>query len=75
MITTSDSFFTIDLGNYYAILPSDMKVHKKYQLNNRNFVKLEPGTYYNSEKNEKFLTVEEIRQLIKENINSDFKPV
>ena len=30
MITASDSFSTIDLGPYYAILPSDGSVQAKY---------------------------------------------
>ena len=31
MITASDSFSTIDLGSYYAILPSDGLVQQRYQ--------------------------------------------
>ena len=31
MITASDSFSTVDLGDYYAILPSDGSVHEAYQ--------------------------------------------
>ena len=31
MITASDSFTTIDLGDYYAILPSDGRVQQRYQ--------------------------------------------
>ena len=31
MITASDSFTTIDLGPYYAILPSDGLVQQRYQ--------------------------------------------
>ena len=31
MITASDSFTTIDLGDYYAILPSDGRVKKLYR--------------------------------------------
>ena len=32
MITSSDSFSTIDLGDYYAILPSDGSVQKLYRM-------------------------------------------
>ena len=31
MITASDSFTTIDLGEYYAILSSDGRMQKLYQ--------------------------------------------
>ena len=31
MITASDSFTTVDLGKYYAILPSDGWVEAKYR--------------------------------------------
>ena len=31
MITASDSFSTIDLGQYYAILPSDGSVQRQYR--------------------------------------------
>ena len=33
MITASDSFSTIDLGRYYAILPTDGSVHSQYETN------------------------------------------
>ena len=36
MITSSDSFTTVDLGNYYAILPSDGSVLNLYRSRNEN---------------------------------------
>ena len=41
MITSSDSFSTIDLGNYYAILPSDLSVHSNYQSANIPFTEFD----------------------------------
>ena len=39
MITASDSFTTIELKDYYAILPSDGRIQKLYQTNG---IKFEP---------------------------------
>tara|TARA_Y100001968_G_C19402342_1_gene741702 strand:- start:173 stop:1192 length:1020 start_codon:yes stop_codon:yes gene_type:complete len=75
MITSSDAFSTIDLGKYYAILPTDQKLMKKYEELGKNIIKVSSDFSYNSGSNPHFLTVEEIRNLIKENVNSDFKPV
>ena len=36
MITASDSFSTVDLGDYYAILPSDGSVQEAYQQAGRS---------------------------------------
>ena len=37
MITSSDSFSTIDVGNYYAILPPDGQLHSIYEKSNIKF--------------------------------------
>lgn len=73
MITISDSYNTIDLGKYYAILPTDGK--KERFLNFHKGSKLvEPGFSYNSGSNEEILSVEEIQDLIREHIDPDFNP-
>jgi UDP-N-acetylglucosamine 4,6-dehydratase len=74
MITASDSFSTIDLGEYYAILPSDGRVLKRYQSKDRRFSAVEPGFAYNSGSNQKFLSVEELRELINEHVDPTFQP-
>ncbi len=74
MITASDSFSCIDLGDYYAILPSDGSCHAQYQEASRSFIPVKKGFAYNSGSNPDFLSVEQIRSLIREHINSDFKP-
>lgn len=68
MITESDSFSTIELGKYYIILPSD--VNKDIYLKHYNAKPVPSGFKYNSLTNSKFLTVEEIRVLIKKYIDN-----
>ena len=75
MITNSDSLNTIDLGKYYAILPPDGKLLKKYLNSNVEVKKVNPGFIYNSGTNPDFLSVEEIRSLIKQNLDPNFKPL
>jgi UDP-N-acetylglucosamine 4,6-dehydratase (inverting) len=74
MITASDSFTTVDLGNYYAILPSDGWVLQCYEQAGILIQPVEPGFAYNSGTNPEFLTVEELRQLIREHVDKDFLP-
>lgn len=73
MITESDSFNTVDLGKYYAILPSaDMMLSQKY-LQKEGVTKVAEGFCYNSGTNTEFLAVDEIRDLIKKHIDPTFK--
>ena len=74
MITVADSKSTYDLGKYYAILPSDDSVYEKYLTKNKKLEKVCDGFSYNSGINEKFLSIEEIRNLIRENLDPDFMP-
>ncbi len=75
MITTSDSYNTIDIGKYFIILPTDGELLKKYEERKIKFKFFAQGKSYNSGNNEKFLTVEEIRELIIKNINKEFVPI
>lgn len=75
MITVSDSFTTIDLGAYYAILPSDGSVQKRYQEASISSVPVPPGFAYNSGSNPEFLSVEQLRALIREHVDPAFVPV
>ena len=75
MITASDSFSTVDLGPYYAILPSDGQHLQRYHNSDRNFSAVEQGFAYNSGTNPQFLTVEQIRELIAEHVDSGFTPI
>jgi len=75
MITTSDSFSTINLGSYYAILPSDGSVQRQYQSSGLPVEPVEPGFAYNSGTNPDFLSVEQLRDLIREHVDSTFNPI
>ena len=74
MITASDSFSTVDLGDYYAILPSDGSVQEAYQKAGRAYEAVPQGFAYNSGSNPDFLSVEQIRDLIREHVHSGFQP-
>lgn len=74
MIAKSDGNSTIDLGKYYAILPSDRKLLKLYKELNINYSSVENGFFLDSSKNN-FLNPEDLRSLIKLNVDSAFKPI
>ena len=74
MITTSDSYSTIDIGPYYAILPSDGSVEKNYRKDGRLLNHVNPGFAYNSGTNPEFLSVNQIRELIRKHVNPSFQP-
>lgn len=75
MITASDSFTTIDLGAYYAILPSDGRLLQLYQDAGISITPVPTGFAYNSGSNPEFLSVEQLRALIREHVNPAFLPV
>mgnify|MGYP006282744051 CR=1 FL=1 len=68
MITQGDSFNTVDLGRYYAILPSTSEYTPETYAKDMGGNLVPPGFAYNSGTNDHFLTVEEIRQLIRNNL-------
>ena len=73
MITSSDSFFTFDLGKYYVIIPQtpNWKVEDfKKEFN----AKLVPeGFSYNSGDNTEWETVDSLRKLISEHVDETFE--
>ena len=75
MITASDSFVTFDIGNYYVILPTDGSIQQHYQEVGRSLKPVPPGFAYNSGSNPEFLTVEQLRELIRKYVDPDFQPV
>ena len=75
MITVSDSYSTIDLGNYYAILPSDGSVQRLYADAGLVTTSVEPGFAYNSGTNSDFLSVQDIRDLISQHLDPTFSPI
>ncbi len=68
MITSSDSFNTVDLGAYYAILPVSAHYTMEDYCARNNGTPVEHGFAYNSGSNTDFLTVEQIRALIDERV-------
>jgi UDP-N-acetylglucosamine 4,6-dehydratase (inverting) len=70
MITASDSFNTVDMGRYYAILPAGAKYSLQEYCEKTKARPVEHGFCYNSGSNESFLTVEELRHLIHTHIGT-----
>jgi len=72
MITEHDSYSTIDAGDYYIIAPpiGDNEIIKYQEKHNAKRVPF--GFKYNSGTNDKWLSIEEIRELIKKHVDPDF---
>jgi len=64
MITASDSYNTVDLGRYYAILSSSGQHTIETYLQERDGAKVKPGFSYSSATNDRFIGVDELRDLI-----------
>jgi UDP-N-acetylglucosamine 4,6-dehydratase len=75
MITVSDSFSTVDLGPYYAILPTDGITLAAYRAAGIQAPAVPQGFAYNSGTNPDFLSVEQLRSLIREHVDPAFQPV
>jgi UDP-N-acetylglucosamine 4,6-dehydratase len=75
MITASDSFSTVDLGPYYAILPSDGITLAAYRAAGIPVPAVPQGFAYNSGTNPDFLSVEQLRSLIREHVDPAFQPL
>ncbi|ELR70583.1 UDP-N-acetylglucosamine 4,6-dehydratase [Fulvivirga imtechensis AK7] len=73
MITSSDSFYTYDLGKYYAIIPSTPMWKVADFVSHFNAEKVEQGFKYNSGENAEWVSVEELRTLIKEHVDPTFE--
>lgn len=72
MITASDSFNTLDLGNYFAILPSAGKHTVESYSQAHGGQPVTAGYAYNSGTNNEFLTVDQIRALIRQHVDPEF---
>jgi UDP-N-acetylglucosamine 4,6-dehydratase/5-epimerase len=73
MITASDSFNAVDLGRYFAILPSSGRHSTDSYCEVRGGKPVPAGFAYNSGTNDTFLDVHELRALIKANVYPDFE--
>ena len=70
MITASDSYKTVDLGQYFAILSSSGEHTSDAYLGRREGTKVTPGFSYNSGGNDHFLSVAELRELIQTHLGA-----
>lgn len=72
MITEADSFYTVDMGKIFAILPQQPRWNKEEFMRHFRATPVPVGFRYTSGTNDKWLTVEQIRELIRRHINPDF---
>jgi UDP-N-acetylglucosamine 4,6-dehydratase len=76
MITSSDSYNTVDLGTYYAILPQKSpysqysKDDYKEAFNGKD---VPNGFSYNSGNNSDWESIESLRELVRIHVDSSFK--
>lgn len=75
MITRSDSVHTVDLGRYFAILPASARYTREEYCEGNGVRPMEAGFSYNSGTNPEFLTVEQLRDLIREHVDPHFTSV
>lgn len=74
MITISDSLNTLDMGNYYVILPQQPIFDLKKYVGHFNATKVQEGFSYDSGNNTQWETVETLRDLIRAHVDPAFKP-
>jgi UDP-N-acetylglucosamine 4,6-dehydratase len=72
MITTSDSFSTYDLGQYYAIIPQVPTFDLDAFTTHFKAVKVPEGFCYNSGENDVWVSPEEMRELIRTHVDPTF---
>jgi UDP-N-acetylglucosamine 4,6-dehydratase (inverting) len=72
MITSSDAFNTYDLGKYFTILPSVPNFNLNEFLAKFNAQKVPTGFNYDSGTNSEWETVDSLRALIKQHVDTNF---
>jgi UDP-N-acetylglucosamine 4,6-dehydratase len=73
MITSSDSFFTYDLGKYYVILPQTPNWNIEEFTKYFNAISVPLGFSYNSKDNSEWESIESLRELIKQHVDPTFQ--
>jgi UDP-N-acetylglucosamine 4,6-dehydratase (inverting) len=73
MITTSDSYSTVDLGRFFAILHGSSEHAPRDYLKIRKGRAVPVGFSYNSGQNSHFLKVQELRELIRTHVQPGFQ--
>jgi UDP-N-acetylglucosamine 4,6-dehydratase (inverting) len=75
MITDTDSLNTIDLGKYYAILPSvKLQYSESEYVEHHDGEKVPFGFKYNSKTNDKWESISSLQDLVKEHVDTNFQP-
>jgi UDP-N-acetylglucosamine 4,6-dehydratase/5-epimerase len=74
MITSSDSFTTYDLGKYYVILPQASNWNLNEYIAHFDAVKVPEGFSYNSGTNTDWLSLDDLRNLIRQHVDPAFQP-
>ena len=64
MITSNDSFRTLDIGAYYVLLPNLDESRTNEYIKHFKGTFVEPGFVYNSKTNPDFLSKEDIKELV-----------
>jgi UDP-N-acetylglucosamine 4,6-dehydratase (inverting) len=72
MITSSDAYYTYDLGKYYAILPATHRWKLDDFIMHFSAQKVPSGFAYTSGENTEWETVESLRSLIKQHVDPTF---
>jgi len=73
MITESDSIHTYDLGTYYTIIPSNPKWNLNEFISHFKAKKVAENFSYTSGKNTVWESVDDLKELIKKNIDTKFE--
>ena len=73
MITVSDSFNTYDLGKYYVILPQNTTFDRNDFIKKFDAKPVKENFSYNSGDNNEWLSVENLRKLVKKFVDPNFK--
>jgi UDP-N-acetylglucosamine 4,6-dehydratase (inverting) len=73
MITASDSYNTVDLGDYFAILPMAGDISRHDYCKSNGCRPVEKGFSYNSGANDRFLSIDELRELIRNHVDPSFQ--
>lgn len=72
MITVADSFSTVDLGKYYAILPQLPVWKLEEYMEHFGAVNVPQGFNYSSGENTEWLSIDDLRELIVKHIDPSF---
>ncbi len=73
MITLSDGVSTVDRGDYYAIVPNQEKYTEECKKLRIQCSNVPFDFFYRSDLNSDFLSVQEIRELIKKHVDKNFQ--